>query len=392
MNPMLPLSTRALLALSVCLTVMVPTGGAVDRLNSPKSVSPITSTITEQPFGALSDGVKISVFTLRNAAGAEARILDYGGIVVSLRMPDRQGALADVVLGHDTLDGYVHDSPYYGAVIGRCANRIREGRFTLNGKPYALPANFFGHHLHGGNAGFDKRVWTASASTNATGAVLALVYTSPDGEEGYPGALSVKAVYTLTDWNELKLDFTAVTDKPTLCNLTQHSYFNLAGAGEVLDHRLTIPAERFTPLDKEKLPTGAIAPVAGTPLDFRRATALGKVIGADHEQLKITNGFDHNWVFDKRPGELSPLARLEDPASGRIMEVLSTAPGLQVYTPDFGDGAKGKAGQTYRHRGAVCLEPQAFPDAPNHTNFLSVVLNPGQTYRHTIVYRFSVAN
>jgi aldose 1-epimerase len=390
MNHRAPYTVPALLALVLAFSVPVP---AVDADGPAASETPpAASTVTETPFGSLPDGAKVSVFTLRNPNGAAARILNYGGIVVSLTMPDRQGVLADVVLGCDTVADYLRDSPYYGAIIGRCGNRIREGRFTLNGQSYTLAANFFGHHLHGGVKGFDKRLWTASTGTNANSATLALSYTSADGEEGYPGTLSVQAVYTLTDRNELKLDFIATTDKPTLCNLTQHSYFNLAGAGEVLDHRLTIPAGRFTPLDKAKLPTGAIATVEGTPFDFRRPTAVGKVIGTDSEQLKITNGFDHNWVFDKRPGEMTMLARLADPTSGRVLEVLSTAPGLQVYTPDFGDGCRGKGGQTYRRRGALCLEPQAFPDAPNHPEFPSIVLNPGETYRHTIIYRFSVVN
>ena len=346
--------------------------------------------VTAHPFGKTSDGVPVTLYTLSNSRGAEARIMNYGGTLVSLSMPDKAGAFADVVLGLDTLAEYIASSPYYGSIIGRCGNRIKSGRFSLDGKEYTLAANFRGHHLHGGVKGFDKRMWAATPSTNALGASLELTYVSPDGEEGYPGTLIVKALYTLTDQNELRLDFTATTDKPTLCNLTHHAYFNLSGKGEILNHRLMIPAARFTPVDKEMIPTGEIRSVAGTPLDFRSPTAVGAVIQADDEQLKIANGFDHNWAFDKKPGELTLLARVEDPDSGRTLEVLSTEPGLQVYAADFGDGSKGKGGQVYQHRGSLCLEPQHYPDAPNNPKFPLITLRPGSTYRNTILYRFGI--
>ena len=351
---------------------------------------PTPNRVTAHPFGKTPDGVLVTLYTLSNSRGAEARIMDYGGTLVSLSMPDKAGIFTDVVLGFDTLAEYISSSPYYGSIIGRCGNRIKSGHFKLEGKEYTLAANFRGHHLHGGVKGFDKRMWTATPSANALGASLELTYVSPDGEEGYPGTLTVKALYTLTDQNELKLDFSATTDKPTLCNLTHHAYFNVSGKGEVLNQRLMIPAGRFTPVDKEMIPTGEIRSVAGTPLDFRHPTAVGAVIQEDDEQLKIANGFDHNWAFDKKPGELTLLARVEDPDSGRILEVLSTAPGLQVYTADFGDGSNGKSGQVYRHRASLCLEPQGYPDAPNHPQFPSVVLKPGEICRNTIIYRFEI--
>jgi len=352
--------------------------------------NPPRAGITGEPFGKTPDGRDVTLFTLTNNRGAEARIMNYGGTVVSLTMPGKTGLFADVVLGYDTLAEYIKDSPYFGSLIGRCGNRIRNGRFTLDGKSYTLAANFRGHHLHGGLNGFDKKLWAATPSTNAAEPSLSLRLISPEGEEGYPGTLTVQAVYTLTGNNELRLDFTATTDKPTICNLTHHSYFNLAGTGDVLNYHLLIPADHITTVDKEMIPTGALLPVTGTALDFRKATSIGTVIGADDEQLRIANGFDHNWVFNKRPGELTLLARVEDPASGRVMDVLSTEPGLQFYSADFGNGCKGKGGRVYRHRAALCLEPQHYPDTPNHPEFPTIVLRPGTTYRNTIIYRFSV--
>lgn len=342
-----------------------------------------------QLFGKLPDGTPIHLFTLRNHSGIEARVMNYGAALVSLSVPDRNGIPGDIILGYDALSSYLSEGAHFGAVIGRCANRIKAGRFVLDGKPYQLAANFRGHHLHGGVKGIDTRFWSASFATNAATPSLTLTYTSPDGEEGYPGRLAITAVYTLSESNELSLELTATSDKPTLCNLTHHPYFNLTGSGDVLAHRLTLLASSITEVDPEMIPTGRLLPVAGTPLDFTRAVPLGSVINATHAQMKIANGFDHNWVYTKRPGTLTLMARVEDPASGRIMEILSTEPGLQFYSPDFGDGCTCQGGQLFKHRGALCLEPQHYPDAPNQPGFPSIVLRPGETYRNVIVYRFS---
>ena len=347
--------------------------------------------IPKQSFGT-ADGVPVDLYTLRNPSGAEARIMTYGGIVVSLKVPDKNGHMDDVVLGYDTLDGYLKESPYFGALIGRYGNRIAKGRFSLNGTAYQLATNNYPNALHGGLKGFDKRVWQASARQTAHGPSLELRYVSKDGEEGYPGTLSVTAVYTLTRDNALRLDYTATTDKDTVLNLTQHSYFNLAGqgSGDILNHVVMMSAARYTPVDATLIPTGELAPVGGTPFDFRTPTAIGARIEENNEQLKFGVGYDHNWVFAKQVGELTTLARVSEPSSGRILEVLSTEPGLQFYTGNFLDGTiKGKAGKVYNFRNAFCMEPQHFPDSPNQPNFPSVVLKPGQTYKNTIIYRFS---
>lgn len=347
------------------------------------------NSVTSRPFGKTPEGAIVTLYTLSNSVGASAGIMDYGGTVVSLTMPDRNGIFTDVVLGFDTFEEYLASSPYYGALIGRVGNRIGDARFTLDGKEYVLAKNFGSHHLHGGVKGFDKRIWSATPSHDAHGASLALAYTSPDGEENYPGTLAVKAVYTLTDQNELKLEFTATTDKPTLCNLTHHSYFNLAGSGEVLDHRIMIPAPTFTGFSPDLIPTGALLPVAGTPLDLQQPTPIRSVIDSSHELIRLAHGFDHNWVFAKHPGELTLMARVEDPLSGRILETFSTEPGLQLYVCNMDSDTKGKAGRVHRGRSALCLEPQHFPDSPHHPGFPSIMLRPGETYRNTILYRFS---
>jgi aldose 1-epimerase len=346
--------------------------------------------ITKQPFGVV-DGTPVDLYTLRNAKGVEAKISNYGGIVTSLKVPDRNGRFDDVVLGYDDLAGYLKETPYFGALIGRYGNRIARGRFTLNGQTYQLATNNYPNALHGGLKGFDKHVWQAATRTTAQGPVLELRYVSRDGEEGYPGTLSVLAVYTLTQDNGLRLDYTATTDKDTVVNLTQHSYFNLAGqgSGDVLNHVVMIAADRYNPVDSTLIPTG-IAPVDGTPFDFRKPTAIGARIGQANEQLTFGKGYDHDWVFNKRVGDLTLLARVTEPTSGRILEVLSTEPGLQFYSGNFLDGTiTGKSGKVYNFRNGFCMEPQHFPDSPNHPNFPSVVLKPGQTYKNTIIFRFS---
>lgn len=348
--------------------------------------------ISHAPFGTTKDGKPVEIYTLRNAAGTEARIMTYGGIVVSLKVPEKSGRLGDVVLGYDTLADYEKESPYFGCLVGRYGNRIAKGKFTLSGTTYSLATNNYPNALHGGVKGFDKQVWTAASRLNAGTPSLELSYVSKDGEEGYPGNLSVSAVYTLTKENALRLDYTATTDKDTVLNLTQHSYFNLAGRGDVLSHIVEMPADHFTPVDSTLIPTGELRSVQGTPFDFRKPTRMGARINQaeSDEQLKFGGGYDHNWVFTKRPGDLTSLARVTEPTTGRVLEVLSTEPGLQFYTGNFLNGTlTGKGGWAYQFRNGFCMEPQHYPDSPNQPKFPSVVLKPGQTYRNTIIYRFS---
>jgi aldose 1-epimerase len=348
-------------------------------------------TISQAPFGKTADGTPVEIYTLRNAKGCEARIMTYGGIVVSLKVPDKNGNFGDVVLGYDKLDDYVKNNPFFGALVGRYGNRIAGGKFTLAGKEYTLALNNAPNNLHGGPIGFDKRVWKATTLLTADGPALQLTYLSKDGEEGFPGNLKVTATYTLTTDNGLLLNYTATTDKATLCNLTQHSYFNLAGKGDVLNDLVYINADKFTPVDKTLIPTGELKPVEGTPFDFRKPTAVGARINADDEQIKFGNGYDHNWVINKPLGKLGLVARVTEPTTGRVMEVLSTEPGVQFYTGNFLDGSiTGKGGQVYQRRSGLCFEPQHYPDSPNHPQFPSAELKPGETYQNTILYRFLV--
>jgi aldose 1-epimerase len=347
--------------------------------------------ISEQSFGANTEGVPVKLFTLRNQGGAEATICNYGGLVTSLKVADRNGKLGDIVLGYDRLADYLTNSPYFGALIGRYGNRIAKGKFELDGKQYSLATNNGPNALHGGVKGFDKVIWQASAYQSEAGPALKLTYLSKDNEEGYPGNLSVIAVYTLTDDNALKLEYTATTDKATVINLTHHSYFNLAGKGDILNHLVMIPADRFTPVDDTLIPTGELAPVAGTAFDFRTPTPIGQRITQNETQLKFGNGYDHNWVINKPVGELGLMARVYEPTTGRVLEVLSREPGLQFYSGNFLDGTQtGKGGWNYKFRNGFCMEPQHYPDSPNQPNFPSVVLQPGQVYHNTIIYRFSV--
>ncbi|HLH54814.1 MAG TPA: aldose epimerase family protein [Verrucomicrobiae bacterium] len=346
--------------------------------------------VSRKPFGQTADGKQVYEFTLRNTKGSEARILNYGGIVRSLRVPDAKGNLGDVVLGYDTLADYLKETPYFGALIGRYGNRIARGKFTLDGQEYTLATNNYPNALHGGVKGFDKVVWEPAILTGPDGPSLKLTYLSKDGEEGYPGNLSVTVIYTLTEDNGLKIEYTATTDKDTVINLTQHSYFNLAGKGTILDHIVMIPADKFTPVDSTLIPTGELKPVDGTPFDFRTPTAIGARINQDDEQLKFGKGYDHNWVINKPMGEFGLMARVTEPTTGRVLEVLSAEPGLQFYTGNFLDGTlKGKGGQVYQFRSGFCMESQHFPDSPNKPQFPSVVLKPGQTYHSTIVFKFS---
>jgi aldose 1-epimerase len=349
-----------------------------------------TGEISQKPFGAARVGTAINLYTLRNANGVEVRLTNYGGIVTSWLVPDRQGRLGDVVLGYDNLEGYLKATPYFGCLVGRCGNRIAKGRFTLNGVTRQLAVNNGPNSLHGGLVGFDKVVWQAKPLMTPDGPAVELSYLSPDGEENFPGNLQVKAVYLLTRDNGLRLDYTATTDQDTIVNLTQHSYFNLAGRGDVLNHAMQINADQFTPVDSTQIPTGRLQPVSGTPFDFRRPAAIGARIDENDDQLKFGGGYDHNWVANKAPNKLDVVARVTERTSGRVLEMLTTQPGVQFYSGNFLDGAiTGKGGWVYQRRHGLCLEPQHFPDAINHPNFPSIVLKPGQTYRHTIIYRFS---
>jgi aldose 1-epimerase len=349
------------------------------------------SAISSAPFGKTSSGAPVELYTLRNARGMEAKIATYGGIVTQLTAPDRKGQYSDIVLGYDKLDGYLKGSPYFGALIGRYGNRIAKGQFTLNGAKYQLAVNNAPNSLHGGNVGFDKVVWKVAKSEVASqGPQLTLTYLSKDGEEGYPGNLQVTALYTLTEDNALRVDYTATTDKDTVVNLTQHSYFNLRGEGDILGHQVQINADRFTPVDSTLIPTGELRPVTGTPFDFRKSTAIGARIDAADEQLKFGKGYDHNWVINKTAGALAVIATVYEPQTGRVLEVSSTEPGLQFYSGNFLDGSNvGKGGRAYELRTGLCMEPQHFPDSPNQPSFPSTVLKPGQTYKNTIVYKFS---
>jgi aldose 1-epimerase len=346
--------------------------------------------VGQADFGTTADGQKAFIYTLKNKHGVEARISNYGGILVSLKVPDRNGQLEDVVLGYDKLEDYLKASPYFGAMIGRYGNRIAKGKFSLNGQDYTLAVNNDANALHGGIKGFDKVIWGAKPGGTAAAPTLELSYVSRDGEEGYPGNLTVKAIYTLTADNAIRLDYTATTDKDTVINLTQHSYFNLAGTGDILGHQVQIYANRFTPVDKTLIPTGELRPVAGTPFDFTQPHTIGERIGVADEQLKFGGGYDHNWVLNKPQGVLDTIARVYEPTTGRVLEVLSTEPGLQFYCGNFLDGSNiGKGGKAYQFRTGFCMEPQHFPDSPNHPEFPSVVLKPGQTYKNTIVFKFS---
>ncbi len=343
--------------------------------------------ITQAPFGQTRQGDTITQFTLTNANGLVARIIDFGGIITELHAPDRAGRLADVVLGFDTLAPYETDSPYFGALIGRYGNRIAGGRFTLDGREFRLPVNNGDNHLHGGVPGFDKVKWHASVA----GDELRLAYASRDGEQGYPGNLDVSVVYTLLDTDELVVRFHAVTDQATPVNLTQHSYFNLAGSGDILGHILNIDADSFVAIDAESIPTGALAPVAGTPFDFRTPRPIGAAIGEDEVQLRNGQGYDHCFALNKPQGKaMTRAARVVEPGSGRVLELFTEEPGVQFYSGNFLDGSLVGKGQAYAYRSGFCLEPQHFPDSPNQPQFPNVILRPGQVYQTESRFRFSV--
>jgi aldose 1-epimerase len=348
--------------------------------------------IERSPFGRMPDGTSVELYTLRGSDGVSAGITTYGGTIVWLEAPDASGTVGDVTLGFDSLDGYLaNGNVYFGCIVGRYGNRIAGGRFALEGKEHVLARNDGPNHLHGGVRSFDKVVWTARPMATPSGPALQLSRLSPDGEEGYPGNLSVEVTYTL-EGTSLRIDYAATADRPTHCNLTNHAYFNLEGegSGTILDHRLLLQASRFTPVGPGLIPTGELQAVEGTPLDFRTPARIGDRIDADHPQLRAGGGYDHNWVLDRAGPTPTLCARLAAPRSRRVLEVLTTEPGVQFYSGNFLDGVRGKGGKPYPRRSGLCLETQHFPDTPNRPEFPSTVLRPGSRYATTTVYRLSV--
>jgi len=348
-------------------------------------------TLTTTPFGELPSGEAVALYTLTNAAGMQVHITNYGGIITSIRVPDRDGTLGEVTLGYDTLQGYLDQSPYFGALVGRYGNRIAEGRFTLDGETYTLATNNGPNHLHGGVRGFDKVVWDAETFQQDDRVGLVLRYTSLDGEEGYPGTLDVRVTYTLTNDNTLDIAYHATTDAPTPVNLTNHAYFNLrdGGASPILDHELTLQADAFVPVSSALIPTGELESVDGTPFDFRTATPIGARIDADHDQLQHGNGYDHTFVLGTADG-FQQVATVHEPTTGRVMTVFTEEPGVQLYTGNFLDGSiTGTGGVVYARRHGFCLETQHYPDSPNQPHFPSVIVHPGQVYETRTAYQFS---
>ena len=353
--------------------------------------------VQSRPFGRTATGHAVELFTLRNAHGIEVQLTNYGGIITSIKTPDRTGRFADIVLGYDNLSGYLANSPYFGAIVGRYANRIARGRFTLDGATYILATNNGPNSLHGGRRGFDKVVWNAQPVQNQYGQAVILDYTSPDGEEGYPGTLHVRVLYTLTPDDQLIVDYEATTDKATPINLSQHSYWNLAGnaSRDILGHVLTINADAITPVDSTLIPTGQVVPVDGTPFDFRGPRTIGeRVDQRQNSQIRYGNGYDHNFVLNRTtqsPDTMLFAARVQEPSTGRTLTIFTTEPGLQFYSGNFLDGSiTGKGGSVYHFRYGLALETQHYPDSPNHPNFPSTILRPGQQYHSRTVFQFGV--
>ena len=379
--------TPAVIAFAwLCLPV-APQGAAVPLGQA--AAAKATPGITSKPYGKTSSGTPLTLYTLTNSHGVEASITNYGGIVVSLKTPDSTGKMGDVVLGFDSVDPYLGTHPNFGVLVGRYGNRIGKAKFSIDGKEYTLAKNNGENSLHGGVQNFGKQVWTAKEVKRSDGPALELTYVSKDGEEGFPGTLTATVVYTLTNANELKIEYKATTDKTTVVNLTNHTYFNLAGGGDILNHQLMLAADKFTPVDAGLIPTGELKAVDGTPFDFRKATAIGARINAADEQIKVGGGYDHNFVLNGKAGTMRLVARVSEPTSGRWMEVHTTEPGVQFYTGNFLDGTiKGKGGQTYVRRSGFCLETQHFPDSPNKPAFPTTLLKPGATYQTATVYKF----
>ena len=387
------LRRMALAGLAVLLVAAVGFSGAL----ASNTHKPGSSTVTKAPFGSF-NGQPVDIYTLTNARGMEVKILTYGGVIQSVKVPDRRGRLENVTLGFDNLTDYIERSPYFGNITGRYANRIALGRFTLDGVTYQLPINNPPNSLHGGTVGFDKHIWAATVIQNRDGVGLKLTFTSPHLDQGYPGTLKAEVVYLLTNRNEIRMDYRATTDRKTVVNLTNHAYWNLEGegTGSIDDHILKLNASHYTPVDPTLIPTGAIDPVAGTPMDFTRSTAIGDRIRDSFEQLVIGRGYDHNWVLDRRdPNDTKMIraARVLEPDSGRVLEIFTTEPGIQFYSGNFLDGTLvGTSGRMYRQGDGFALETQHYPDSPNRPNFPSTVLKPGQVYKTTTIYQFSTSN
>jgi aldose 1-epimerase len=374
------LRTAIFTAIILCVTI-----GTIRALGQKQPRK--ESSVEKRIFGKMEDGTEVELLTLKNARGTTAKIISYGATLQGLLVPDRTNKLGDVVLGFDDLKGYLGPHPYFGGTIGRFANRIAKGKFTVDGREYALALNDGANTLHGGREGFSRKVWSGEIVKGGRGASVQFSYVSADGEEGFPGTVKATVVYSLSDDDELKIDYTATTDKATPLNLTNHSYFNLAGSGDILSHVLQLNADEYTPADATLIPTGEIAPVKGTPLDFTRPTPIGARIG---QLARDPGGYDHNFVLNGENGMLKLAARVSDPATGRIMEVWTTEPGLQFYTGNFLDGTvPGKGGVAYRKRAALCLETQHFPDSVNHPNFPTTILRPGSVFHQETIFKFS---
>lgn len=378
--------------LRITITAMLLLTAVTVVISSPRVEA--KSNMQKQAFGKTADGQAVDLYILTNKNGVEASIMTYGGTVVSLKVPDHKGKLDDVVLGYDKVEDYAAGKSYFGAIIGRYGNRIAKGKFSIGKSTYTLAKNNGENTLHGGDVGFNKRVWAAKDVSGPAGEALELTYLSKDGEEGFPGNLAAKVVYTLTDQNALKIEYSATTDKETVLNLTNHSYFNLAGQGngDILQHHLLLHADRFTPVDAGLIPLGELRSVKGTPFDFLTPTAIGARINKDDEQIKLGMGYDHNFVLNRGIAKagLALAAVVHEPTSGRVMEVWTTEPGIQFYTGNFLDGTgTGKGGKPYARRTALCLETQHFPDSPNHPAFPTTLLKPGAHYHSTTIYKFS---
>jgi aldose 1-epimerase len=383
-NVWITLTLSAALAVTGCSSKKETKEEAVD------STANVSTPMQPQPFGTLPDGHEVKSYTLKNKNGVELKVINYGGIITHLRTPDKNGNFEDIVLGHDSLDGYLKGSPYFGAIVGRYGNRIANGKFKIDGTEYSVAQNNNGQHLHGGVKGFDKVFWDIEPYTSPEGEALKLTYLSKDMEEGYPGNLSVKVDYVLTDANELKITYEATTDKKTVVNLTQHTYFNLTGAKrDVLDHELMIKSDKLVPVNKVLIPTGKLTDVKGTPFDFNQPVKVGARIDEKDPQLAFGGGYDHCWVLSSTDS-LKMAATLYDSASGRFVEVFTTEPGIQFYSGNFLDGKiVGKNGVTYNRRFGLCLETEHFPDSPNQAGFPSTLLAPGETYKTQTTYKFS---
>ncbi|GGY64671.1 aldose 1-epimerase [Cellvibrio zantedeschiae] len=384
------------LALALCVTAACaqPTfaaeTAAAAASQKPAAVKAVAQlSVTEAPFGKLPSGESTTLFTLTNANGVVVKATNYGGVITSMITPDKSGNMADIVLGFDNIDGYLKNKSYYGALIGRYGNRIGKAQFAIDGKTYNLDKNDSANHLHGGSKGFWAVLWDAKSFKTANSVGITLTHTSPDGDQGYPGNLKATVVYELTNNNEFTITYGATTDKPTHVNMTQHPYFNMVGKGSILNQELYINGSKYTPVDSGLIPTGELAPVAGTPFDFTKAHTIGQMIGQTNEQLKNGGGYDHNWVLNKKTADEWGLdARFSDPVSGRTLEVYSDEPGIQFYSGNFLEGKVEGKGVKFEYRGAICLEPQHYPDTPNKPKFPSTLLKPGEEYKSKIGFKF----